>query len=302
MIHHVYANKSNIGDWLSARGIQSLLAPFSVVEHLCDRPFIDETLLRLSEATPRDLVVIGGGGLFMDYFTPFWEGFLRVAKRVPFCIWGVGFCDLKREPSRACTALLEDVASMSRFTVVRDQLTREYLSRCALPPPVPCPSTVAVEPAPQEGWGILHSANYTTAGAEVYEFMCARAREFAAQTGRRYRETNNRIPDESEKALAEVLDRYRKSDLVISSRLHGCIIALALGRKVLAVSGDRKVESFMKAMGLERWVCDLEDVNSVPERLRKLPEQPVPVDCLRAAQRDNLAVATRVRALLGALP
>ena len=41
MIHHVYANRSNIGDWLSPRGIQRLLSPLLVTEHLCDDPFVD---------------------------------------------------------------------------------------------------------------------------------------------------------------------------------------------------------------------------------------------------------------------
>ena len=41
-----------------------------------------------------------GGGLFMDYFKDFWTGFRPIAERVPFAIWGVGCCDLKRQHSR----------------------------------------------------------------------------------------------------------------------------------------------------------------------------------------------------------
>ena len=70
MIHHVFANRSNIGDWLSAIGIQALLAPCKVTEHLCDQPFVAGTLGELSTAGEGDLIVIGGGGLFMDYFEP----------------------------------------------------------------------------------------------------------------------------------------------------------------------------------------------------------------------------------------
>ena len=99
MIHHVFANRSNIGDWLSALGIQSLLAPHEVVEHLCDEPFVPDTLAALAETTADDLIVIGGGGLFMDYFTSFWAGLLEIAPRAPVCIWGVGYCDIKAEPS-----------------------------------------------------------------------------------------------------------------------------------------------------------------------------------------------------------
>ena len=71
MIYHVYANQKNIGDWLSARGIQSMLEPHPVRELLCDEPFVPKTIEILGQAGPDDLVVIGGGGLFMDYFAPF---------------------------------------------------------------------------------------------------------------------------------------------------------------------------------------------------------------------------------------
>ena len=45
-VYHVYANRSNVGDWLSARGIQALLAPLPVTELLCDEPFVPETIER----------------------------------------------------------------------------------------------------------------------------------------------------------------------------------------------------------------------------------------------------------------
>jgi len=51
-------------------------APFSV------QPVADpETLARLSAVGPNDCIVIGGGGLFMDYFEPFWRGFDQIAQR-----------------------------------------------------------------------------------------------------------------------------------------------------------------------------------------------------------------------------
>ena len=82
-LHHIFANKSNIGDWLSAKGIQSLLSR-KVTEHFCDRPFVKKTLSELARASAKDFIIIGGGGLLMDYFTPFWQGFRKVAARVPF--------------------------------------------------------------------------------------------------------------------------------------------------------------------------------------------------------------------------
>lgn len=301
MIHHVFANRSNVGDWLSACGIQALLDAVAIQEHLCDGPFVAETLGALAQAGEDDLILIGGGGLFMDYFTPFWEGFRVIARRVPFCLWGVGYVDLKREPSRPPSALLEEIVANSRVCRVRDELTRSHLAPCRLPDPVPCPSLVAVRPEPPADRGVLHVANLTTVGAEVYAAMRRTAQAFADQTGRRYRETNNRIPPDSERGLLEALERYRTSDVVLSSRLHGCIVGLAMGRKVLAVSGDRKVDAFMETAGLERWTLDLDRLELLPRRLRELEDQPAPREFLERAVRANQVVAGEVLAVLQTL-
>ena len=298
MIHHVFANRSNVGDWLSVKGIQSLLS-LPVKEHLCDEPFIGETLHELSALGPDNFILIGGGGLFMDYFMPFWEGFLKIAERVPFFIWGVGYCDLKKENSHPLPSLIAGITRKSRLCVVRDELTRSLLnSNDQISPPVPCPSIVAVKPTKENGFGLLHVDNYTTAGPDVYEKMCEAAKKFAGRTGRRYRATNNRIPPGSELALSDTLSLYAGSDLVISSALHGCIIALAMGRKVLAVSGDRKIESFMEAAGLKEWVCGIDEMRDLKDCLEALPRQEVPSKFLSRALQENQEVARRVRTLI----
>jgi polysaccharide pyruvyl transferase WcaK-like protein len=301
MIHHVFANKSNIGDWLSALAIQSLLAPLKVKEYFCDEPFVDETLKKLSTVSQDDLIIIGGGGLFMDYFTPFWEGFREMADRIPYCIWGVGYCDLKREPSLAPKALLEDIVFKSRFCIVRDELSRRHLSRCALPQPVPCPSICVVEKPLQMGYGLLHVDNYSTAGADVYEAMDAYGKEFAKDTRRSYVRTNNRIQSGSEAALTYTLKLYDRSDIVLSSALHGCIFAVAMGRKILAVSGDYKIESFMQAVGLSEWVCDFSEVDSVPELLTNLSDQTLSHDFTEWARQENRKIAQKVLRSCGAV-
>jgi polysaccharide pyruvyl transferase WcaK-like protein len=298
MIHHVFANRSNIGDWLSTRRIQRLLAPAEVVERLCDEPFVSQTLSDLAHTSEADLIGIGGGGLFMDYFAPFWLGLRDLAPRVELCIWGVGYCDLKSEPSHPPLDVVRDIVRASSLCVVRDDLTRNYLGADVVAPPVPCPSMAVVDPSPG-GWGILHVDNYTTVGAAVFDYMDAVCREFAESTGRPYRRTNNRINHETE--LARILALYEAADLVVSSALHGCIIAVAMGKPVRAVSGDRKIEAFMNAAGLGKWVLDVADVRWLGELLERLPSQPLVSDFVAAACSENRAVASRVAALTAAL-
>jgi polysaccharide pyruvyl transferase WcaK-like protein len=297
MIHHVYANQSNAGDWLSARGIQSLLAPHAVTEHFCDEPFVPETIAALNRTTKKDFIVIGGGGLFMDYFAPFWEGFREISQRVPFAVWGAGACDMKREHSRPPIELVSEIIRRSKLCVVRDELTRSIFGDCHLPPPVICPVFAELSPAGGETKRLLHVDHYNNVGAEIYERMVEIAEEFAECTGRTCRQTNNLLSTGHKGQLQKILDLYISSDLVLTSRLHGCIIALALGRRVLAISGDHKVESFMRAAGLDEWVCDLDDVDSLPARLAKLPEQKLPAEFIAEGRRQNKLVAEKIIAM-----
>lgn len=297
MIHHVFANRSNIGDWLSAKGIQRLLQPFRVKEYLCDEPFAADTLHALAALPKGELVVIGGGGLFMDYFAPFWSGLREVVSRLNVCVWGVGYCDLKYETSHPPLEVIQEVVSHTRLCIVRDELTRTYLDRYEVPAPVACPSMVAIQPDAGD-CGLLHVDNYTSAGADVYEAMDDICRDFAARTDRPYYKTNNRIETGVESELARRLTLYRRADLVVSSALHGCVIAVAMGRPVIAVSGDRKIEAFMSMAGLKDWVLDTRQVAALPALIEKLHTQPKVSGFARRVRSQNALIAERVRRIL----
>ncbi|MGH8021414.1 MAG: polysaccharide pyruvyl transferase family protein [Opitutaceae bacterium] len=304
MIHHVFANRSNAGDWLSAIGIQQLLASGAegVVEHLCDAPFVPETIARLGRAGADDFIVLGGGGLFMNYFSPFWRDFLPIARRVPFAIWGVGACDIINHDSLPPRDLVREIVSLSRLCVVRDELTREFIGSDNLQhAPVPCPTINALEnrAAAAPAGIVLHVDHYENVGAENFERMERFAARFAASSGRRHSKTNNLLPAGRRSELEKIIALYAAADLVLTSRLHGCIIAAALGRPFLAVTGDRKIDSFMRAAGLEKWLCPLEEIDSIPDRFARLDrERPSASAFVAQSRKDNQSVATEVLELL----
>lgn len=299
-VFHVFANRSNAGDWLSAIGIQSLLGEVEVVELLCDEPFVDATLRTLEKAQRDDFVIIGGGGLFMDYFNHFWEGLACIQDRLRYCLWGVGYVDLKREPSQPPATLLQSIAKASALCRVRDEHTRSILADSSLPPPAICPSIAApdLEPSSSSDTGLLHAANLTTVGEVAFMRMDYEGRRFAAATSRPFWETNNRLIKGGREELGKLVERYRASDVVLSSRLHGCIFALAFGRRVVAVSGDWKIDAFMRAAGLADWLCQFNQVEGVADLLHSVSQQVLPEDFITEAKQQNAEIAQEVLSLL----
>lgn len=293
MIHHVFANRTNIGDLLSAEGLQQLLG-VRPMEHLCDDPFVDDTLRRLHLLGPDDVVLVGGGGLVMDYFEDLWRGLDDERFTARLVLWGIGACDLKAESTWPDQELARRVAARAEVCVARDELTRAFLDVEA--PPVPCPSLVRMPPARDAGAGLLHVNNHSTVGAAAYEVMRDIGLDYEQRTGLPFLETNNRIHHTGE--LAQAVGRYGRVSMVMSSALHGCVLAVAAGRPVLAVSGDWKIEAFMEAAGLGEWVLDAADVDRVPALLARLPEQPSVTGFAAQARLQNERVAEQVRLLI----
>jgi hypothetical protein len=155
-----------------------------------------------------------------------------------------------------------------------------------------------VPPATGPGHGVLHAANLTTVGEAAYEAMRREGLAFAGETGTAYLETDNRIRSGDEPALEEAVRTYAGAERVLSSRLHGCILALAVGRPVLTVSGDRKIEAFMEAAGLADWVLDQADLAPLPALLRDLPSQPSARSFVKTAVAVHRDVAREVREAL----
>lgn len=297
MIYHIFANRSNIGDWISAKGIQKLLYPLEITECLCDEPFIEETIDQISKATKDDLVIIGGGGLLMDYFTPFWKAFESLTENLNFVIWGVGFCDIKLEPSLPPVTLIEQIVKKSKLCILRDELSKSFLPGCQLPDHVPCPSLNYINTQDRTGNSILHVVNYTTVGPPAYEAMCQTIQEFSRSSGQSYRETNNIIQKGDMVALDLLLGKYADSSIIISSALHGCIIGTAMGKKVIAVSGDRKIEGYMEAIGLGAWVIDYKEVSRLPQLIAKITFQETTLEKVLSARKKNENIAQTIYSL-----
>lgn len=303
MIHHVYANRSNVGDWYAARSMQRLLGT-SVEELLCDAPFVRTALARLESVGPGDVVVIGAGGLLMDYFDAFWAGVLQLPTDTPIVLWGVGCCSVKHAASSLDPSLLRRVVDRAELVAVRDELTMDALPDDARVQLVPCPSLAVDLARPISSPPVLlHATHAYAIGDAALVEVRSQAHAFAEATGRRYVETDNRIPPDDLAALGRGVDTIASADIVVSSRLHGCLLGLAARRPVIAISGDEKVDSFMVWAGLRDWLVDAadrDDVLSLSDRLDRITSFPEPrgtAFVADAARRSNLEVAAAVHSL-----
>jgi polysaccharide pyruvyl transferase WcaK-like protein len=69
----------------------------------------------------------------------------------------------------------------------------------------------------------------------------------------------DRLRESTPSSAGELLDAIDRMDLVVASRLHGVILSHVMGKPVLALSYDRKVDAHMEAMGQRRFCLDLHD-------------------------------------------
>jgi polysaccharide pyruvyl transferase WcaK-like protein len=72
---------------------------------------------------------------------------------------------------------------------------------------------------------------------------------------------NGGIIDEPAASVDEVISQLAATDLVIASRFHNILLALMLGKPVLAISYHEKVDALMEEVGLAAFRQDIESID-----------------------------------------
>jgi polysaccharide pyruvyl transferase WcaK-like protein len=85
---------------------------------------------------------------------------------------------------------------------------------------------------------------------------------------------NGQIIHGSASSVSELLSQLAGTDIVVASRFHNVLLALLLGKPVVAISFHDKVDSLMNAMGLTQFCQDIEhvDVDKLIHQLTTLEE------------------------------
>lgn len=247
-----YSAANNIGNYLPVLAIHHKLGGdidcWNVHDKNIDYEFINQNY---------ESVVIGGAGLLHPVFGRFWTDFSERCN-LPFIIWGVGGCypdnmnlslDSKKPGGGVfCDGMLHAFRNADLINV-RDYVTADIIDQGNVSVTA-CPTLMLLknyEPSnPVKASSPVIYAPHSGLISQEDDMTVTRA--LADKFGSFYlteNEQNMRF------GLWDLIDKYKSSDLVITSRLHGAITAWSLGVPFLALSRDKKMDGFAKFAGLE---------------------------------------------------
>lgn len=279
----------NIGNYLPVLAIQQMLHENTDVFNIhreIDYDFVNANY---------EVAVIGGAGLLHKVFEPFWREFAERCT-LPFVIWGVGLCslDASDEPTfvspNAASAVFERALAVN----VRDQLTAETygsgmrdqisITEC---PTIFYLRSFRVTPTKDTVTLVAHPGL-------ISDDMHEAAEKLLRDRGLKVSKTIN-VQTEVEGIDDIIYDYYCESSLIVTSRLHGAIIAYGLGLPYIALAGDEKLREFHRIFGggwLANDVAGLNEVLDSAEFAFALPGvEPAKPDLTAVTNFGNLASA-----------
>jgi exopolysaccharide biosynthesis predicted pyruvyltransferase EpsI len=271
---YIYANRKNAGDFLSAKGIKMAVGINGKEE------VIEKNLNKLKNTFEKnkDLkLIIGGGGLLKNSFEEFWQTVLHF--NLKYVCFGIGVCDIKGQNSLLPDEIFKEVVINAENFWARDSRTSMIIeSKYGVKTKqVLCPSVLYI----YKKYGNLNYKRFGTKPILLYShhkgLLRASKKEdnFIRNVLKKICKNNNFIfleVDNICKNPDTLLKQYITADIIVSTRLHGCIFSYALNKPFIAISADLKIESFVHDY------CDAEvfDVNEITEeRLNRAVNQKI---------------------------
>jgi polysaccharide pyruvyl transferase WcaK-like protein len=109
-------------------------------------------------------------------------------------------------------------------------------------------------------------------------------RAFIEERGGDY--TNGSIIDDPGASVDDLLSQLAATDLVVASRFHNVLLALMLGKPVLAISYHEKVDALMASAGLAEFCQDIERID-LGKMMRQFDELKEKTSCTRLQLQRN---------------
>ena len=254
-----YSANRNIGNYLPVLAIHQMLDQeldtWNIHKSPVDWEFVHKNYTQ---------VIVGGAGLLHSVFEKFWVDLEKNCK-LPIIIWGIGVCLPDNEQVKGVPKqVVQSVFARAKFANIRDELTRDFyeleagISITACPTLVHIANNFKVAAKQVSGKKVLHSSHVDLEPTST----TPQIKQIIEEAGFNYSFTEN---IETQKyPLKKILNMYQDADYVITTRLHGAIIAYAFKRSYIAISFDPKVAAFNKLYG--GGVC-ITNVNQLKEVL-----------------------------------
>ena len=234
-----YSSIDNIGNYTPILGIQTIMEDKYDV-WCCHDKNIDWNFVNNNY----DKIIIGGAGLFHESFTPFWKSFIAKC-RIPSVIWGVGGIFPKNTTlkSNVNSKLLKEASRKCDLINLRDNLTANYIDNQNIHIS-PCPTIAYLNnlPIKNKRKQILYSSHEELLSSNEKQNILK-----IVSNKLDYKFTDN--IQYKYCGLNRIIKKYQNSKFVITTRLHGAIIAYGLGIPYIAISFDNKLDEFYKQYG-----------------------------------------------------
>lgn len=236
-----YSASPNIGNYLPVLGIRRMLGEntdlWDAHDDNIDWDFVNENY---------SWAIIGGAGLLHSDFECFWRQ-LAANCRLPFVIWGIGACfpdvaDSPGVPYSVAKPVLEEADLIN----LRDDATANHYDMKSANVS-PCPTIVYLEGQKRDGQNsgntVLFSSHTGLTSDKEEKEICNIIESSTFDLD---------YTDNIEKRLRgmeDIIEKYKNCSAVITTRLHGAIIAYALKVPYIAIARDDKIRSFNKSYG-----------------------------------------------------
>jgi len=236
-----YSSNNNIGNYLPVLGIWRMLG--AQVDTWCmhnvdiDFDYINKHYKG---------VIIGGAGLLHQSFEPFWELLAKKCK-LPMVVWGVGGCFVDSDRKSLVNRKIgSSVMRRCDYVNLRDDITAEYyeISNASISP---CPTIEYLDEF-RSRINVDRKPLYASHEELVPTKDERDIRKTVRKIARSVAFTDN--IQRTDFGLYDILlYRYCNTDLVITTRLHGAIIAYGLSIPYIIIPYDEKLRAFHRLYG-----------------------------------------------------
>ena len=281
-----YSSYDNIGNYLPILGIHKMIdkSPDLCCAH---RKNIDFEYINREYKC----AIIGGAGLLHRSFNHFWS---KVQNKcdIPIIVWGVGACLPDDISEVANKKIVNSVFQKAELINVRDSFTASLYDSDKICTSV-CPTAAYLREYHMQELNkknVLVSWHKDLLSKKDNRKITKKARKVF---GKSPLVTDNiQTPSEG---LEDIIEKYyTNSELVVSSRLHGIIIAYSLKIPYIAIAKDDKIRSFVEDYGNGILVESINELNrhakkDIPSK-SKLSISPELDKVLKFGERANYVI------------